>query len=68
MLKGKTPPSRQKGSHGSKLYLVVSLYFSSTGEYIVSLHCHFSQVHSVRVPSVGQIDLFKRLFVLDRNT
>ena len=29
---------------------------------------HDSLVHSVRVPTIGQIDLFEKLFVLDGNT
>ena len=53
-----------------KLYLMVTFKSWSFGEYGVHLHCHYSQVHSdrlrvpLRVPSIGQIELFIHLLII----
>ena len=71
-----TPP--QKKNQGcpeldTKRHLMVMVQFCRSGKCAVSLHCHYSKVHfwpemvvSVKVPSMGQIDLSEKLFIFDR--
>ena len=58
-------PKMRCSVYDIKLHLMVKLLFWIFGEYGVSHHCYFSQVHSdpvlvsVSLPFMGQIDLFE---------
>ena len=74
------PPHTRKAKkrfpmYDTQLHLVMRLHFWSSGEYGVTLHCHYSPVQSdpglvvpTRVPSIYQmdLDLFKECFVFER--
>ena len=62
----KTPTKRERPRYETKLHLMVIILFWQSEMYGVSLHCHNTQFHSDprvvipgKVPSMGQMDLFK---------
>ena len=46
LLRGESPHPKRFPVNDTKLYLMVRVYFWSSDEYDVPLHCHFFQVYS----------------------
>ena len=64
-----TPLLKECLNYDTKLHLIVRLLFWRHRECEVSLHCYHSLTPSgstMKVPSMGRVDLFKKLLVFDK--